>query len=404
MTRVSGLRLRGILDSRAQVTVEADLAFTDGVTGRGSAPRAIAPGRRERGRRADNTLGSFEHTGLVAELDRSLVGQPAGPQAEFDLLLRELDATGSLGSDVTVALSVAFARAGAARQGRSLHEYLAAAAGTVPGVPRLLVNVFSGGIHHAGEPDGFQQVMLVPETAGLIDDVGLALDVFAVATELATRDHGAPRLSASSGMLIPADSATQVALLREAIERAGRVGQCSIGVDVAAEHMCVAPGRYRFAGAVLEAGAFADRLAELAGGVVPMSYLEDPYDPADDDAWLKLPARLPPGTTVYGDDLFATDAARIDPALAGGILLKPTQAGTVTGALSAARTAQTAGMRLAVSHRSGETGDTAMCDLAVAVGAGLIKVGGPRRGDRLNQYNQLLRLAEAVAERTSPLT
>jgi enolase len=398
--RVGSLNLRGIMDSRARPTVEADLTLTGGASGRGSAPRAIAPGRRERARGAEGRLGPWDDLWLPGELRRAVLDAAFDSQADFDHFLLAFDDTHGAGADVTVAVSLAFARANAARLGVPLVGYLAGAART--GMPRLLVNVFSGGIHVPGRTDGFQQVMAIPRTGGLVDDIALACRVYDEAAALARERFGEPHLSASSGMLVPAGSGEQVGLLRTAIVRAGAGGACTVGVDVAAEHLRTSRGRYHLDGRHLDAGALAGRLAELADHPIALEYLEDPFDPADTQAWRELPSLLPAATVVVGDDLFATDRARIDRGLAGGVLLKLTQAGTVTHTVEAAAVARAAGMALAVSHRSGETEDAGMCDLAVALAAEFIKIGGPRRGDRLAKYNQLLRLAEHRPGRPIP--
>ena len=128
-------------------------------------------------------------------------------------------------------------------------------------------------------------------------------------------------------------------------------------------------------------------------------YVEDPFAPEDRDLWRELTSRLGDDVLVVGDDLFVTSAAYVDARIANAILLKPSQAGTVTATLETARTATQAGLELCVSHRSGETEDVAVCDLAVALGARYVKVGGPRRGDRVAKFNQLIRLAETVEAR-----
>ncbi|MBF9130148.1 hypothetical protein I0C86_14460 [Plantactinospora sp. S1510] len=385
--RITGLRLRGILDSRARATVEADVVLDDRYHGRGSSPRAIAPGRRERPLGDPTLLGPL----APGELHRALLGQDVDDQADLDLRVARSD----VGAAETLAVSLAFARAVASAHGLTLHRYLARLAGTTPRVPRLLVNVFSGGIHGNGPPAGFQQIMVIPDTGGLTGDIELARVVFDEAERQVQQRFGPARFSPSSGLLVPVDSERQLTLLHDVVAAAGGTGAVSYGVDVAAEHLVERPGAYRLGPDVLSSAELAGRLSALVERY-PLSYLEDPFDPADEPAWRALRRDLPPTTTVIGDDLFATDAARVDSSLADGILLKLSQAGTLTATLEASRAAREAGLVSAVSHRSGETEDTAMCDLAVGVGAELIKVGGPRRGDRLAKYNQLLRLAETV--------
>jgi enolase len=385
---ITALRLRGILDSRAQPTIEAEVTLRDGACGRGSCPRAIAPGRRERPIGPGAGLGPL--TGLADRVLASL----AGVHGQHELDERLAAEHGPAGVSLTLAVSVAYARAAAAAGGIPLWRYLAGIAGTMPRLPRLLVNVFSGGIHAAGRARGYQQVMIVPKAGEISAAVDVACRVWAAAAAITERRFGRVPLSASSGLLVPLDSAGQLDLLGQAIGEAGLAGCVVPGIDVAAEHLREGD-RYRLADALVTAADLASVLRGEAGrhGV---GYIEDPFDPGDEHAWRALRASLPGNVQLIGDDLFASDASRVSAELADGILLKPSQAGTISGLVAAATRAREAGMTIAVSHRSGETDDTVICDIACALGAEVIKVGGPRRGDRLAKYNQLLRLAEEV--------
>jgi enolase len=391
---ITDLGLRGILDSRATVTVEADVTLDGLHTGRGSCPRAIAPGRRERRRVDTPHLGPLRPSGDIDTLYRALVGRDVTAQRELDAVLDRVDVTDGVGASVTLAVSLAYARAAAAGMGQPLYESIAAIADTVPALPRLLVNVFSGGIHLSGPPASYQQVMVIPHTGDLVADIDAARAVWSSAAGLVRATYG-ETLSASSGIVVPLDSGAQLDLLGRAIDAAGQGNNISIGVDVAAEHLAAGDGRYRCGRDLLTAGELTEVFVDQARRH-DLVYLEDPFDPADARAWRALRGRLHGGVDIVGDDLFATDARRVGAGLADVILLKLSQAGTLTGTVDAAVAARRAGMRLAVSHRSGETEDTAMCDVAVALGAEMVKVGGPRRGDRLAKYNQLLRLAERV--------
>jgi enolase len=391
---INDLHLRGILDSRATVTVEAELTLDGRHTGRGSSPCAIAPGRRERRRVDTPYLGALKSSTNIDALHRALLGRDVTDQRELDAVLDRVDSADGVGAAVTLAVSLAYARAAATGMDQPLYATIAAMAGTMPALPRLLVNVFSGGIHLPGPVASYQQVMVIAHTGDLVTDIDAACAVWSSAADL-VRDTYGELLSASSGIVLPLDSGAQLDLLDRAIDAAGCGDAVSIGVDVAAEHLAAGDGRYRYRGDLLTAGELAEVFVAQANRH-DLVYLEDPFDPADTGAWRALHRRLPGCVEVVGDDLFATDARRVGAGLADVILLKLSQAGTLTGTVDAAVAARKAGMRLAVSHRSGETEDTAMCDVAVAVGAELIKVGGPRRGDRLAKYNQLLRLAERV--------
>lgn len=403
---ITSLRLRGILDSRAQHTIEADLRL-GGIEGRGSSPVAIKPGRLERARGPHaRDIGDLTFGPAGSQLVAALADWEPTGQLDLDTRLAELDEAHGLGADVTLAVSLAYARAAAACAGLPLHGWMARLAGTSPGMPRLLVNAFSGGIHRGGQADSFQQVMLIPKGHDLLADVRLALVAYDRLERLAEN----PGVSASSGLLVPGrDTTWQLDALAQAGACPG--GQLAVGIDVAAEHLAAEhltaehladeEQSYRFEGARYDSAAFAELLLDLADRY-RIDYIEDPFDPADTAAWESFltPARARE-VTVVGDDLFATSADRIRRGLADAVLLKLSQAGTLTGTLKAAQAARAAGLGLVVSHRSGETEDCAMCDLAVAVKADYIKVGGPRRGDRIAKYNQLLRLAEDLTLKES---
>lgn len=390
--RIAQVRVRGILDSRGEPTIETDVELDGGACGRGSAPLAVAPGRRERRRSRVATLGPGAGSPELECACRSLRRATFSSLEDFDWALEALADAGA-----TLALSAAFCRAACVVEERPLYDYLADAAGTTPDVPHPLVNVISGGIHLSPQANTFQQIMIVPRTGSIFEDVGVALEAFdAVERWLASRGEHR-RLSASSGFVI--EGASSERLLYELADEAARQewgAVVGLGVDVAAEHLEAGGGRYRLDGRELSGEdllAFLERLATE----LDLVYLEDPFAPEHEQLWRALAERLPSTCLLVGDDLFATDATRVDRSLARGILLKPSQAGTITATLAAARAARAAGMDLCVSHRSGETEDTFVCDLAFAVGARYQKVGGPRRGDRIAKYNQLLRLAEQAA-------
>lgn len=398
-SHVTRVHFRGILESRGRPTVEAEVALADGSLGLASAPVAIAPGRREQRRSWIRTLGPLDAVPEFARLRADIEGRRFASQAGFDAFLDELPAAGALGADVRLVLSVAFCRAGAAGRGLALPAYLAQLGDTRPSMPRPLVNVFSGGIHDATGRIPFQQIMVAPDLGSIAANVEAALAIF-TAAEQRLRDAGRGfRYSESSGLLPDgADLAGILAALGEAIAQAGlprsRVG---LAIDVAAEHLRAPDGRYRLGNAVVDGSELLQRHLALVRSC-NVVFLEDPFDPADVPLWRALTRELQATTCVVGDDLFATHSAHIEPGLATGIVLKPNQVGTLTGVLEAARAARAAQMALCVSHRSGETEDTLMCDLAVAVGAAFIKVGGPRRGDRTLKYNQLLRLGEWLSD------
>jgi enolase len=264
-------------------------------------------------------------------------------------------------------------------------------------MPRVLVNVFSGGIHDPRARVPYQQIMVLPRTAHLCDDIRAAMSVYkAVEAYLAERGRTV-RQSASSGMIVEGFAPTELLdLLCERIRRLGfRNDEISLALDVAAEHLKGADGLYELGDRRITGVELLEHHRRLLESY-DIAYFEDPFDPEDTELWNALLQSAPIGTRIFGDDLFATNSRHLVTGLATGVVLKMSQVGTVTATLRTAANAERLGLALCVSHRSGETEDTSMCDLAVAVGAACIKVGGPRRGDRLSKYNQLLRLDEEL--------
>jgi enolase 1/2/3 len=269
-------------------------------------------------------------------------------------------------------------------------------------MPHPLVNMFSGGIHGDRGHLPFQQIMVIPEFGSIQDDICAALTIYE-SVERRMADKGLILgYSASSGLMVGQPYEALLEQLSRQISDLGMSSNAFIGVDVAAEHLRTADGRYEFSGRLLRG----EELASVHHDLIdryPIRFLEDPFDPDDVDLWRSFTREVADRSWVIGDDLFATNADYISKGLASGILLKMNQVGTLTATLGAAEAARNADMILCISHRSGETEDAAMCDLAVAVGARFIKVGGPRRGDRTVKYNQLIRLAEELSDRSATL-
>lgn len=392
---VAAVELRGILDSRGAIAAEAVVRLSGGGSGSASTPLAIARGRREQRCSRGMRLGRLAngHAEAVSELR----GVAFADQRHFDAALAMIEAEHALGSDLTAALSFAFARACAPGGAAPLASHIGRLAGRAPAMPHPLVNVFSGGVHAAEGRLPFQQIMLVPRFDSIVEDVEAALRVYAAVERGLERAGIRYGYSASSGLLSEGLSyREQLGRAREAIEHAGCADRMGLGVDVAAEHLLEPDGRYRVGAARLDGDALAAELLDLTARY-GLAYVEDPFDSERAELWRAFARAVPAGTAVIGDDLFASNAAYVTAGLAHGILLKVSQVGTISRALDAAAAALRGGMMLCVSHRSGETEDTGICDLAVGLGARHVKIGGPRRGDRIAKYNQLLRLADALA-------
>jgi len=390
--RADAVVLRGILTSMGEPTVEAEVRFADGLVGTGSSPAAIAPGRLEQRRGRISALGPLP--GPFAALAEQLRHADAESQADWDALVVQLAHAAGLGTAATLPLSLAYCRSRAAAKGIALYEQFAELAGATPAEPALLVNVFSGGIHRPGPADGFQQIMIVAGRERTADSMAAALEVFAAVERDHLRRNGFGGYSASSGLLAAGRTEDLLGELRTRLDAVAP--GLGIGFDVAAEHLRDDDGHYRFEGRRLTGPEFADRIERLVADYA-VEFVEDPFDPAHEPLWRRLTGRLDGRCAVIGDDLFATDADRLRPGLAHGLVVKMNQIGTVSGTVAAGRKARAIGLSCCVSHRSGETEDTAMCDLAVGLGARYLKVGGPRRGDRTAKYNQLLRLSERLA-------
>lgn len=392
--RLEHVSLRGILESRGACTVEAEIKFTEGTSAKASAPIAIAPGRLERSRSHIFRLGLLDKEKEFVRLRGALEQQYFHTQRHFDTVLEELPEAAALGADVRMVLSVAFCRAMAASLNCSFVEHLSMLAGTRPKMPSPLVNIFSGGIHDRSGKLPFQQIMFLPNLGNFLLNLEAALNVYRHIEGCFEKSGGQPHYSASSGIVVLNMSVDKLLeILTRTILDNVTLDQSSIGIDVAAEHLRDHKGCYRYGDSLLEGGELLERHIELLN-TYRIDLLEDPFDPQDVELWRTLRKTRRSSALIFGDDLFATNQSLIEPELADGIVLKVNQTGTLTAAIDAATKAMRSGMRLCVSHRSGETEDNLICDLAVALGAAVIKLGGPRRGDRTSKINQLLRLSE----------
>lgn len=400
--RVHDVTTRVILNSQGGRSFEADV-HVDGGIGRASTPRAIVAGRREQKLSKLSTGGGVREIECIKSAVRSLEGKHFATQREFDQQFAPLGCLAGLGSDVSLALSLAFCRASAKAQNLSLCGHLSTLVGRAPAVPNPIVNVFSGGVHGGNIP--FQQLMIIPRNDCFSDDLEAGVLVYGEIEKLIKINDQLVGYSSSSGMLTKiSDLEKLFDILSDTLVRLGLTDCVSLGTDVAAEHLECGEGLYRLHHdqkpvTLDELAAYHRKLLKTYN----FDFYEDPFGPDDDHHWRDLTRDVKHDTMIVGDDLFATNSENIDVGLATGILLKMNQIGTVSGTLEAAQVARASGMELCVSHRSKETEDTGICDLAVALGADLIKIGGPRRGDRTGKYNQLLRLSQQLPLSSSGL-
>jgi enolase len=415
VSAIATIHARQILDSRGNPTVEADLTLADGARGRAAVPSGASTGEFEATELRDGGeawlgKGVSAAVGHVnAEIADAVRGRDATDQAGLDRALTELDGTPNksrLGANAILAVSLANAQAAAASAGQPLWRYLGGEDAHVLPVP--MMNVLNGGAHADNAVD-FQEFMVVPVGAS---SFSAALRVGAEVFHNLKRtlhDRGLGTTVGDEGGFAPDLESNEAALrvLVDGIEAAGyRPGDdVAIALDPATSEV-FRDGVYdlHHEGRKLSS----DELADYWGDLVeryPIVSIEDGMDEEDWDGWRAVTERLGDRVQLVGDDLFVTNTERlrrgIEAGVANSILIKVNQIGTLTETLEAIDMARAAGYTSVMSHRSGETEDVAIADLAVATGCGQIKTGAPSRSDRVAKYNQLLRIEEALGERAT---
>ena len=415
MSHFSHIRAREVLDSRGHPTLEVEVFLIDGAFGRAIVPAGASTGKAEATELRDGDSrrylgrGVLEAVANVAQvIAPALRGQSAMDQPRIDNRLIALDGTankGRLGANALLGVSMATARAAAASSGLPLYRYLGGVTATELPVP--MVNIMSGGLHGGGNID-FQDYQVIPLRAGCYSEAlaDVAAIYRAAKDTLISRGVYRPGVADEGGYAPELKTNEQgFELMVEAIERAGlRPGQdAAIAIDVAASHF-YENGRYRMLREGVEADAqgMVERLAAWCRRY-PIISVEDGLAEDDWAGWKLLTERLGPRVQLIGDDLFATHPARlkkgIETGAANAVLVKMNQIGTLTETLEVIALAKRHGYRSVVSARSGETEDDTMADLAVATGAGQIKVGAITRSERLAKYNRLLRIEEELGDR-----
>jgi len=410
MSQIEHVHARQILDSRGNPTVEVELSLRSGAWGRAAVPSGASTGEYEATELRDGGdawMGkgvSKAVANVNGEIATAVRGRDATNQAGIDRVLIELDGTPSksrLGANATLAVSLAAAHAAAAEERQPLWRYLGGEAAHVLPVP--MMNVLNGGAHADNKVD-FQEFMIVPWGASsFVECLRWGTEVFHHLKKT-LHDRGLSTAVGDEGGFAPDLDSNEAALevLMRGIEAAGYTPgeQVAIALDPATSEL-FRDGSYvlEHEGRTLSAGELADYWADLAGRY-PIVSLEDGMDEGDWDGWATLTQRLGARCQLVGDDLFVTNAQRlkrgIDQGVANSILVKVNQIGTLTETLEAIKLARESGYSAVMSHRSGETEDVTIADLAVATGCGQIKTGAPSRSDRVAKYNQLLRIEEAL--------
>jgi enolase len=405
---------REILDSRGNPTVEVEVTLAGGAVGVAAVPSGASTGTHEAVELRDGDPARYGGKGVLravanvnAEIASAVDGRDATDQAGLDELLVELDGTPNkarLGANAVLGVSLACARAAAAAVGQPLYRYLGGNEAVTLPVP--MVNILNGGRHAVGGTD-FQEFMVLPLGAPTFTE-GLrwAAETFYALGGL-LRQRGLPTGVGDEGGFAPAlpSNESAVELVLEAVEHAGyRPGDdVAIALDPAASEL-FAEGAYTLAseGRSLGAAELIDLWTDWSDRY-PIVSLEDGLAEDDWPAWTSLTARLGDRLQLVGDDLLVTNVARLERAIAeragNAILVKVNQVGTLSEAVTAVRTARAAGWGAVISHRSGETEDTTIADLCVALGTGQIKTGSMSRSERTAKYNRLLRIEEELGER-----
>ncbi len=410
MSQIQRVHARQILDSRGNPTVEVEVALRSGAHGHAAVPSGASTGEFEATELrdgGDRWLGkgvSKAVAGVNGEIAATVVGLDASDQKALDDALIALDGTPNksrLGANAILGVSLATAHAQAAEEGLPLWRYLGGEAARVMPVP--MMNVLNGGAHADNKVD-FQEFMVVPcGAASFSECLRMGVEVFH-ALKRTLHERGLGTAVGDEGGFAPDLGSNEEALLMlvEGIEAAGyRAGEdVAIALDPATSEL-YREGAYQLEheGRALSAGELADYWADLAGRY-PIVSIEDGMDEQDWDGWKELTDRIGERVQLVGDDLFVTNTERlrrgIELGVANSILIKVNQIGTLSETLAAIALAREAGYTAVMSHRSGETEDVTIADLAVATGCGQIKTGAPSRSDRVAKYNQLLRIEEQL--------
>lgn len=413
MSSIVDIVAREILDSRGNPTVEADVLLESGISGRAAVPSGASTGTREAVELRDGDKDRYAGKGVLkaiehinTEICESIVGLDAIEQAFIDQTLIELDGTENksrLGANALLAVSLAVAKAAGEESGLPLYRYLGGAGGMQLPVP--MMNVINGGAHANNSLD-LQEFMIVPVgVESFSEALRCGAEIFQTLRKLID-EKGMPTTVGDEGGFAPNLENNEAALqfIMDAIEKAGYTpgSQVAIALDCASSEF-FKDGKYDLAseGLALDATEFTDYLAAWVDKY-PIVSIEDGMSESDWEGWKILTRKLGKKVQLVGDDLFVTNtkilAEGISQKVANSILVKINQIGTLTETFAAIEMAKRAGYTAVVSHRSGETEDTFIADLAVASNALQIKTGSLSRSDRLAKYNQLLRIEEDLGD------
>lgn len=407
MTKIKSIKAREILNSKGNWTVEAEVETEQGVF------KASVPSGASKGKYEAKEVGPEK---AVENIEKIIGPELRGKEIKnkkIDQLLINLDGTenkSKLGANAILGISMACCRAGAKAKNISLHQHIAKIfnwdsprAGTVPvNLPGPCFNILNGGVH-AGNDLDIQEFMIIPEMESFKENLKVGAEIYHSLKKILEKKFGkqATNLGDEGGFAPPLKKTTEALdLIMEAIKKAGYANKVKIGLDCAASEF-YRDEKYNFEDKKLTG----DELSKFYQNLTkkyPILFLEDPFSQDDWQSWKLLNlAKQQPGdraVTVVGDDLTVTNAKRIREAkekeACSAIVLKPNQIGTVSETIEAAKLAKKFGWKIIVSHRSGDTCDDFIADLACGIGADFIKAGAPARGERVAKYNRLLRIEE----------
>ncbi len=404
---------REVLDSRGNPTVECDVLLESGIMGRAAVPSGASTGSREAIELRDGDKSRYLGKGVLkavqhinTEISEAVLGLDASEQAFLDKTLIDLDGTdnkGRLGANAMLAVSMAVARAAAEESGLPLYRYLGGMGGVQLPVP--MMNVINGGAHANNTLD-IQEFMIIPVGAPTFREaLRWGAEVFHALKQI-IHDKGMSTAVGDEGGFAPSveNHEAAIQLILQAIDAAGYTAgeQIALGLDCAASEF-YKDGQYHLSGEglALSAQAWTDMLAAWCDKY-PIISIEDGMHEGDWDGWKILSDRLGNNVQLVGDDLFVTNTKilkeGIDKGIANSILIKINQIGTLSETFAAIEMAKRAGYTAVISHRSGETEDSTIADIAVGTNAGQIKTGSLSRSDRMAKYNQLLRIEEDLGE------
>lgn len=386
MIKIKEIKVREILNSEGKEALEVEMVTTDNRKSIVSSPSAIIPGRKE------VLTTNHIHTNILNQMIEEIYRREFKSQGNFDNFLNQY--MEKLGTNVCLPFSLAYAKMCAKNQDMTLVEYIRKIANyhIKNPSPIPLVAIFSGGVHNQEEKGSIQNIMIAVDIHPFSKSVPVITKIYTEIENEVKRKNILKHYGASSGMIVQGLTVEEkMKMLEETIKRLHYEKYVSIAIDVAAEHF-YKNEKYEYNGQILNS----QKLNDILMGYIQkynITYVEDPFDSDDIQYWKLIKSRNS-NIAIVGDDLFATQDKYINSELANGIIIKMNQVGTLTDTINAFLKAKRENMVTCVSQRSIETEDTFMCDLAVALDSTYIKIGGPRRGDRIAKYNRLLRLEE----------